>query len=216
MKFLKKVASIAAPIVGGIAGSAVGAPQIGAAAGNLLGGAIAGSDKSNRPDSFITGQNRQGYQTLFDIPRFNQQNNSFVGETLPQALIDVFNTPYFARPTRRLMASDLEDEIFAPVAVREWQNYNDIQAPMKAQQGADAAEKKRLEGLGRQYVQDYIQQANLNPAYAQTLQNRKFDYGEIAKAVMDAIKTPHTNTAAHDILKQQGLGLVLNAGQKVR
>lgn len=207
MSFLKKVASIASPIVGGILGGPAGA-----AAGNLVGGAISGSDKGNRPDSFTTGQSRQGYQTLFDIPKFNEKGDSFAGEALPQALIDVFNTPYFARPTRRIMASDLEDNVFAPVAVREWQNYNDIQAPIKAREDA---ERKRLEQMGRQYVQDYMKEGNLNPAYAKALQSSKFDYGDVAKAVMEAMQTPNSNTAGHDTLKQMGLGLALNAGKKV-
>ncbi len=216
MSFLKKIAGIAAPIVGGIAGSAVGMPQLGAAAGQMIGGAIAGSSKDNRPDNLITGQNRQGYQTLFDIPQFNQRNNSFVGETLPQALMDVYKMPYFAHPTRQLTAADLEDEIFAPRAVLDWQVRNNQQAPMMAKKKSDEEEQERLKKLGKQYVQDYMKEGNLNPAYAQTLQNRDFDYSVIAKAVMDAIKTPHMNTAAHDLLKEQGLGLALNAARRVQ
>lgn len=211
MSFLRKIAGIAAPIAGGVVGG-----KAGAALGSSIGGAIAGSSKDNRPDSFTTGQSRQGYQTLFDIPKFNQPNNSFVGETLPQALIDAFNTPYFARPTRQLTAADLQDDVFAPRAVLDWQIYNNQQAPMQNKKKVDDAETERLKKLGKQYVQDYMQEGNLNPAYAQTLQNRQFNYADIAKAVMEAIKTPHTNTASHDILKEQGLGLALNAARRVQ
>jgi hypothetical protein len=120
------------------------------------------------------------------------------------------NKTYQAPMMRRVNAGDI-DGAFTPKAIFEMQQYVDDEAANPNLKELDID----LDKLGREYVQSYITEANLNPAYAQALQNRSFDYKTIAKAVMEANKAPHVNTASHDILKQQGLGLALNAAGRL-
>jgi hypothetical protein len=119
------------------------------------------------------------------------------------------------RPMRAMTQDEMNDPIFKQNAVMDIKNYFD-KTKVDETLNTDPYANIDFNKAGRQYVQDYIKEGNLNPAYAQTLQNRNFDYEGIVKAVIEARKMPHMNTSSHDLLTQQGLGLALGAAGRIK
>ena len=99
----------------------IGTALLGSAALGLASDVMGGSG----PDYQQTPTQRQGYQTLDDIELF--KDTGFTRETLPQAVIDYYERPFVARPTRRVQVSDVEGD-FGSRAMQEIQTMLDERA----------------------------------------------------------------------------------------
>lgn len=184
--------------IGSLAGAATGIPG-----GSAIGGAIGGLFGKKKSKSVAQSK-----------PYFRPVNETLndVDKTLDY-LKSTQN--YTERPMRAMTQDEMYNPIFKQNAVMDIKNYFD-KTKVDKTLNTDPYANIDFNKAGRQYVQDYIQEGNLNPAYAQTLQNRNFDYEAIVKAVMEARKTPTMNTSSHDVLTQQGLGLALGAARRIK
>jgi hypothetical protein len=98
--------------------------QIASAIGGLLG------KKKKKGTAAIPAQGV--YEGYNNIKKF--KDSKFIDDTLPQALMDLLNTPFQGRPMRRASSSEMSDPNFAPQGIMDSQRFFDGEASMNGQQ----------------------------------------------------------------------------------